>query len=134
MLKSLFFHPAVVTTLWSQSILGARQPARRDFALGDLALEDGIVSLEPSETALSPFYNLLEFAPRFDRSGETAPDRAVLIVPPMSGAFPFIARDMVARLARDARVFVIEWLNARMIPGAAGAFDLDDQIDAIETA
>lgn len=127
MLNSLFFHPATMTDLWRQSVMGARQPARRDFALSEFALEGEAISVVATEEERSPFYNLLTFV----RDG-AAPQRGILLIPPMSSAFPFLVRDMAARLVGDARVHVLEWINARHVPEEAGSFDFESQVDAIE--
>jgi len=72
-----------------------------------------------------PFGSLL----RFTRDG-LAPDAPkVLIVAPMSGHYATLLRGTVARMAETCEVYVTDWADARMVPAAAGRFDLDDYID-----
>lgn len=129
MIKSLFFHPAVVASLWSQSVLGARQPARRGFELDRATVDGEALEVTEGRAAISPFVELTCFK-RLDGPRK----RKILITPPMSGAFPFLTRDMVARFAREADVWVLEWINAREIAIGLGSFDFDDQVDAIAEA
>ena len=72
-----------------------------------------------------PFGNLLHFS--HPGLPENAP--RLLIVAPMSGHFATLLRGTVARMAERAHVFVTDWADARMVPLAAGRFDLDDYID-----
>lgn len=81
--------------------------------------------------SLSPFASLTRF-----RNPHGSPQRTVLLVPPMSGAYPFVLWDVAAWFLDvfESDVWLVEWLNARRIPASAGTFDYDDQIDAIHQA
>ena len=72
-----------------------------------------------------PFGNLL----RFTHAGLPADAPRLLIVVPMSGHFATLLRGTVARMLERCEVFVTDWADAKMVPLAAGEFDLDDYID-----
>ena len=74
-----------------------------------------------------PFGNLLRFS--HDGLPEDAPK--LLIVAPMSGHYATLLRGTVARLLEGAVVYITDWADAKMVPVAAGRFDLDDYIDYV---
>jgi poly(3-hydroxybutyrate) depolymerase len=59
------------------------------------------------------------------------PQPHVLIVAPMSGHFPTLLRGTVQAFLPNHEVYITEWIDARTVPLALGAFDLDDYIDYI---
>ena len=61
MIKSLFFHPADVASLWSQSVLGARQPARRGFELDRATVDGEALEVIENRAVVSPFVDLTCF-------------------------------------------------------------------------
>ncbi|MBW8754916.1 MAG: polyhydroxyalkanoate depolymerase [Sphingomonadales bacterium] len=74
-----------------------------------------------------PFGNLL----RFTHDGLAADAPKLLIVAPMSGHYATLLRGTVARMAERAVVYITDWADAKMVPVAAGRFDLDDYIDYV---
>jgi len=72
-----------------------------------------------------PFGNLLRFA----HAGLPADAPRLLIVAPMSGHYATLLRGTVAHLLENAVVYVTDWADAKLVPLAAGRFDLDDYID-----
>lgn len=72
-----------------------------------------------------PFGNLL----RFDHPGLPKDAPKLLIVAPMSGHFATLLRGTVARMLESCEVYITDWADAKMVPAAAGHFDLDDYID-----
>ncbi|WP_329741193.1 polyhydroxyalkanoate depolymerase [Dyella sp. A6] len=56
----------------------------------------------------------------------------VLVVAPLSGHHATLLRDTVRTLLRDHKVYVTDWVDARMIPAEAGPFGLDDYVALIE--
>jgi poly(3-hydroxybutyrate) depolymerase len=77
-----------------------------------------------------PFCRLLHFA----RSLSHAPRRPqpkILIVAPLSGHYPTLLRGTVEAFLPNHEVYLTEWADARMVPLADGAFDLDDYIDYV---
>lgn len=79
-----------------------------------------------TETVLidKPFGRLI----RFERDGREG-DPRLLIVAPMSGHFATLLRGTVERLLPGHDVHITDWADAKMVPLAAGSFDLDDYID-----
>ena len=52
----------------------------------------------------------------------------VLLVAPLSGHHSTLLRDTVRALLPDHDVYITDWIDARMVPLAAGPFHLDDYI------
>ena len=79
------------------------------------------------ETVLAkPFCNLLHF-----QRATTRTDPVVLVVAPLSGHHATLLRDTVRTLIADHDVYVTDWLDARAVPLAQGAFSLTDYIGYI---
>jgi poly(3-hydroxybutyrate) depolymerase len=76
-----------------------------------------------------PFCSLLHFQRELPKG--RAPDPKVLIVAPMSGHYATLLRGTVAAMLPAHEVFITDWQDARMVPLAEGAFDLDDYIDYV---
>ena len=65
---------------------------------------------------------------RFVRDG-VAGGPKLLIVAPMSGHFATLLRGTVERMLPSADVYITDWHDAKLVPTAAGRFDLDDYMD-----
>jgi poly(3-hydroxybutyrate) depolymerase len=77
-----------------------------------------------------PFCRLL----RFERAFQHPPRRPqpkLLIVAPMSGHYATLLRGTVEAFLPNHDVYITDWTDARMVPTAEGAFDLDDYIDYV---
>jgi poly(3-hydroxybutyrate) depolymerase len=74
-----------------------------------------------------PFCRLLHF----DRQNlpSVAPQPRLLLVAPMSGHYSTLLRGTVEAFLPTHDVYITDWIDARMVPMAVGAFDLDDYID-----
>lgn len=76
-----------------------------------------------------PFCRLLHFhrgvPPMFK------PQPRLLIVAPMSGHFSTLLRGTVDAFLTTHDVFITDWADARLVPCAAGPFDLDDYVDYV---
>ncbi|RAN82551.1 polyhydroxyalkanoate depolymerase [Bacillus sp. SRB_336] len=59
-------------------------------------------------------------------------DPVVLIVAPLSGHHATLLRDTVRTLLRDHKVYITDWVDARMVPIAEGTFGLDDYVAYVE--
>lgn len=131
MASSLLAHPLVAAVLWGAWLEVGRQPARRGFELDSVLIKGRRVPLRWSSTPLSPFATVTKVAP-----GHLSPSKRVLLVPPLSGSFAFIMRDVVESFlsSGEVEVEILEWINARTAPAAAGAFLFDDQIEIIARA
>ncbi|MEZ5545718.1 MAG: polyhydroxyalkanoate depolymerase [Lysobacteraceae bacterium] len=81
-----------------------------------------------------PFCKLLRFK-RFsdnpDCLEQMLNDPVVLVVAPLSGHHSTLLRDTVRTLLHDHKVYVTDWIDARMVPTEEGAFTLTDYIDYV---
>jgi poly(3-hydroxybutyrate) depolymerase len=57
---------------------------------------------------------------------------SVLVVAPLSGHHATLLRDTVRTLLRDHKVYITDWVDARMVPAGEGPFHLDDYVAYIE--
>ena len=57
---------------------------------------------------------------------------SVLVVAPLSGHHATLLRDTVRTLLRDHKVYITDWVDARMVPASEGPFHLDDYVAYIE--
>jgi poly(3-hydroxybutyrate) depolymerase len=84
------------------------------------------------ETALAkPFCRLQRFTRYGDQPdvvSRLADDPPVLVVAPLSGHHSTLLRETVRSLLSDHTVYVTDWIDARLVPVAAGAFTLDDYV------
>ncbi|MBX9740116.1 MAG: polyhydroxyalkanoate depolymerase [Beijerinckiaceae bacterium] len=74
-----------------------------------------------------PFCRLIHFARQTTRL--TRPQPRLLIVAPVSGHYATLLRGTVEAFLPHFEVYITDWSDARMVPLAAGEFDLDDYID-----
>lgn len=135
-MTSLFCDPWMAQRLWGRALVGARQPLRLDFKLRGLQGGAAVRRVDERVIDLSPLVALRRFQASHAFRGDQQPPqrRSVLLVPPFSGGFPFLLRDMVAGLLPSADVFVVEWLNIRARLDQAPFFDFDEQVDMIAAA
>jgi poly(3-hydroxybutyrate) depolymerase len=82
-----------------------------------------------------PFCQLKRFK-RFSDDPDTIEklknDPSVLVVAPLSGHHATLLRDTVRTLLQDHKVYITDWVDARMVPASDGAFHLDDYVAYIE--
>ncbi len=82
-----------------------------------------------------PFCNMLRFKRYSDDAkviADLKDDPIVLVVAPLSGHHATLLRDTVRTLLKDHKVYITDWIDARMVPTEAGAFHLDDYIAYIQ--
>lgn len=109
--------------------------SRRVAASSDLFLrlteryekpEWAIAEARMEVAAQKPFCRLIHF--RQDRHKQ----HKVLVVAPLSGHHATLLRDTVRSLLPEHDVWVTDWVDARMVPVAAGPFHLADYVDYIQ--
>ena len=87
-------------------------------------------------TALArPFCRLQRFKRFSDDArviNELKDDPVVLVVAPLSGHHATLLRDTVRTLLGDHKVYITDWIDARMVPMADGGFTLDDYVRYIQ--
>jgi len=57
---------------------------------------------------------------------------SVLIVAPLSGHHSTLLRDTVRTMLQDHKVYITDWIDARMVPVEDGPFHLDDYVNYIQ--
>jgi len=86
-------------------------------------------------TVSRPFCKLVRFK-RFSDDAEVVndlkDDPVVLVVAPLSGHHSTLLRDTVKTLLQDHKVYITDWIDARMVPLSAGPFHLDDYVGYIQ--
>jgi poly(3-hydroxybutyrate) depolymerase len=82
-----------------------------------------------------PFCRLLRFKRYTDDNAVLEAMRlqpTVLVVAPLSGHHATLLRDTVRSLLPDHKVFITDWVDARMVPLTEGPFHLDDYVEYVE--
>ena len=93
------------------------------------------VPVVEQEIISTPFCRLLRFKRYTDEVKSIAAmkkEPAVLVVAPLSGHHATLLRDTVRTLLQDHKVYVTEWIDARLVPTEEGEFGLDDYVATIE--
>jgi len=105
------------------------------FDIHSIELDGNEYPVIEREVLKKPFCRLLRFKRFSDDAGqiqELKEDPTVLVVAPLSGHHSTLLRDTVRTLLRDHKVYVTDWIDARMVPDSEGAFRLDDYVGYIE--
>lgn len=105
---------------------GSDQPARRGFDNKEVVLDGQRVPVATRDVPITPFCMLVECA-RTDIDVR----RKILVVPPLSGHFPILLRDLIVDLIPWFRVYVADWVNVRHIDIAHGTFGLEANIATV---
>ncbi|MCG8506442.1 MAG: polyhydroxyalkanoate depolymerase [Sphingomonadales bacterium] len=101
-----------------------RRYGKPKFEIRETRVNGRTVPVEERNLARKTFGQLKHFK----KPGRTKQPR-LLIVAPMSGHFSTLLRGTVAAMVPDHDVYITDWRDARDVPLADGAFDLDDYID-----
>ena len=111
---------------WASPLPGfsVDQPARRSFGIHTIDFDNRSVAVIQPDLSQKPFCALT----RFQKQGDAGSKARLLVIPPLSGHFGFLFRDLVLEMLSDSDVIVADWINARYVPAAAGRFRLDDNI------
>lgn len=102
----------------------AASRGKPEFGLTHCVVDGREVAVTEQVIVDKPFGRLK----RFVRTGVDGGPR-LLIVAPMSGHFATLLRGTVERMLPFADVYITDWADAKLVPLAAGRFDLDDYID-----
>lgn len=82
-----------------------------------------------------PFCKLLRFKRFTDDAkllDKMRDQPSVLVVAPLSGHHSTLLRDTVRTLLQDHKVYITDWVDARMVPLEAGPFHLDDYVNYVQ--
>jgi len=97
---------------------------------------DGTDIVVQEQVALEkPFCRLLRFKRFTDDAKLLQKMRdqpSVLVVAPLSGHHATLLRDTVRTLLQDHKVYITDWIDARMVPTEAGEFHLDDYVHYVQ--
>ena len=99
--------------------------------LHDVLIDGQSVPVAEREELKLPFCRLINFKRHSNDAAQVAAFKqqpVVLVVAPLSGHHATLLRDTVRTLLRDHRVYVTDWVDARMVAQADGRFGLDDYI------
>ncbi len=103
-----------------------------EFGIRQVEAHGHVVPVVEIAALEKPFCRLLRFK-RFSDDPDTIAalkdDPVVLVVAPLSGHHATLLRDTVRTLLKDHKVYITDWIDARMVPASAGPFHLDDYVD-----
>jgi len=105
----------------------ARRYERPAWGIDTVSVDGAAVPVSIEQELERPFCRLVRF--RRDRGSEQGV--RVLVVAPLSGHHATLVRDTVRTLLAHHEVWVTDWVDARMVPLAAGPFHLDDYVDCV---
>jgi len=108
---------------------------RPAFDIHTVAVAGRDIAVQEQEAIVKPFCRLLRFKRFSDdvvalRTMKKQP--SILVVAPLSGHHATLLRDTVSTLLQDYKVFITDWVDARMVPVEAGPFHLDDYVAYVE--
>ncbi len=130
---SPFSYAPMARTVAAGSDLFVRLTKRYDkpaFGLDLTAVDHAPVGVTEEVVLQRPFCTLTHFR-RALSAERDAKDPKVLLVAPLSGHFATLLRDTVRALLPAHRVYITDWVNARMVPLADGPFHLDDYVEYV---
>ena len=93
------------------------------------------VVIQEQVVQAKPFCRLLRFKRFTDDSKllDTMRDQpSVLVVAPLSGHHSTLLRDTVRTMLQDHKVYITDWIDARMVSMEEGPFHLDDYINYVQ--
>ena len=106
-----------------------------EFAITALPV-DGVEIVVQQLVALEkPFCKLLRFKRYTDDAALLAKMRdqpTVLVIAPLSGHHSTLLRETVRTLLQDHKVYITDWVDARMVPLEVGPFHLDDYVRYVQ--
>ncbi|MDU0341608.1 polyhydroxyalkanoate depolymerase [Bosea rubneri] len=106
-----------------------RRYGKPAFGLDTTTMNGVKVAVEERVVWQRPFCNLIYFDRQIGQRRKPQPK--VLMVAPMSGHYATLLRGTVEAFLPDHEVYITDWIDARLVPMAAGSFDLDDYIDYV---
>ena len=105
------------------------------FDITNIHVGDIEVAVQQQVVLAKPFCRLLRFK-RFTDDAALLPrmrkQPSVLVVAPLSGHHATLLRETVRTLLRDHKVYITDWVDARMVPLTEGAFTLDDYVHYVQ--
>ncbi|PPE67027.1 polyhydroxyalkanoate depolymerase [Caldimonas caldifontis] len=113
----------------------SKEYEKPEFAIHTVKVDGVDVAVQEQVPLTKPFCRLVRFK-RFTDEGalleKMKKQPVVLVVAPLSGHHATLLRDTVRTLLQDHKVYITDWIDARMVPVEAGPFHLDDYVEYIE--
>lgn len=106
-----------------------RRYGKPAFDLAETTINGVKVAVEERVVWERPFCKLVYFDRKIE--GRRKPQPKVLLVAPMSGHYATLLRGTVEAFLPGHEVYITDWVDARLVPAAAGRFDLDDYVDYV---
>ncbi|MFM2120466.1 MAG: hypothetical protein RL722_1934, partial [Pseudomonadota bacterium] len=94
----------------------------------DVAVQEQVIQAKPF-CRLLRFKRFADNGPRLEKMQKQP---VVLVVAPLSGHHSTLLRDTVRTLLQDHKVYITDWVDARMVPLSEGAFHLDDYVAYVQ--
>ena len=110
--------------------MGKEYP-KPEFGIHVVRVRDSKVAVVEQTAMTKPFCRLQRFKRYSDDAnlvGVLKDSPVVLVVAPLSGHHSTLLRDTVRTLLADHKVYVTDWVDARMVPASEGPFTLDDYV------
>ena len=108
-----------------------RRYGKPEFGIDEVTVSGERVTVTERVVWQRPFCRLINFEKGGTRTGGLRKEPKLLIVAPMSGHYATLLRGTVEDMLPNHDVYITDWVDARMVPLAAGSFDLDDYIDYV---
>ena len=106
-----------------------------EFGINKVNVDGAEVVIQEQVVEAKPFCRLIRFK-RFTDNGalldKMRDQPSVLVVAPLSGHHSTLLRDTVRTLLQDHKVYITDWIDARMVSLEEGAFHLDDYINYVQ--
>ncbi|CAH0348791.1 polyhydroxyalkanoate depolymerase [Aquabacterium sp. CECT 9606] len=106
-----------------------------EFGINKVTVSGTDVVIQEQVVVAKPFCRLLRFKRFTDNAkllGTMRDQPSVLVVAPLSGHHSTLLRDTVKTLLQDHKVYITDWIDARMVPIDEGAFHLDDYVNYVQ--
>ena len=106
-----------------------------EFDINQVTVDGVDVVIQEKIVESKPFCRLLRFKRFTDDAAMLTKMRdqpSVLVVAPLSGHHATLLRDTVRTLLQDHKVYITDWIDARMVPLEEGAFHLDDYVNYVQ--
>ncbi|WP_312861493.1 polyhydroxyalkanoate depolymerase [Segnochrobactrum spirostomi] len=126
-----FAHTAIGKSLAAAAEVferSTRRYGKPEFGLASTWVRGETVPITEVAVWERPFCRLVHFE---RGGGKPNRDPKLLIVAPMSGHYATLLRGTVEAMLPRQDVYITDWTDARMVPLAAGRFDLDSYIDYV---
>ncbi len=106
-----------------------------EFGINKVNVHGTDVVIQEQVVEDKPFCKLIRFK-RFtddaDLLDKMRDQPSVLIVAPLSGHHSTLLRDTVRTMLQDHKVYITDWIDARMVPLEEGPFHLDDYVNYVQ--